>query len=65
MRVHEGLCVLGARCFVCQDLVMFLYCMCCSVNWSVCIVCLTVFGEAIRNMYGCGCYFVVECYGSV
>ena len=24
-----------------------------------------LFGETIRNMSGCGCYFVVECYGSV
>ena len=23
-----------------------------------------LFDEAIRNMFGCGCYFVVECYGS-
>ena len=23
------------------------------------------FGETIRNIFGCGCYFVVECYGSV
>ena len=23
------------------------------------------FSETIRNMFGCGCYFVVECYGSV
>ena len=22
-----------------------------------------MFGETIRNMFGCGCYFVVECYG--
>ena len=24
-----------------------------------------MFGETIRNMFGCGCYFVVECYGRV
>ena len=23
------------------------------------------FGETIRNMFGCGCYFVIECYGCV
>ena len=22
-----------------------------------------LFGKIIRNMFGCGCYFVVECYG--
>ena len=31
----------------------------------LCIACLTVFcewfGVTIRNMFGCGCYFVVEC----
>ena len=45
--------------------------MCCSVNVSVCLVCCVfdnvceLFGETIRNMFGCGCCFVVECYGSV
>ena len=41
--------------------------MYCSGNGSVvlCVACLTVFGEIIRNVFGCGCYFVVECYGSV
>ena len=29
------------------------------------VACLTVFGETNRIMIGCGCYFVVECYGSV
>ena len=24
-----------------------------------------LFGETIRNMFGCGCYFVFECYGCV
>ena len=24
-----------------------------------------LFGETFRNVFGCGCYFVVECYGSV
>ena len=31
----------------------------------LCVACLTVFGETIPNMFWCGCYFVVECYGSV
>ena len=45
--------------------------LCCSVNRSVCLVCCVfdciceLFGETIRNMFGCGCCFVVECYGSV
>ena len=43
----------------------------CSGNGSVCLVCCVfdsvceLFGETIRNMIECGCYFVVECYGSV
>ena len=31
----------------------------------LCVACLTVFGVIIRNVFGCCCYFVVECYGSV
>ena len=27
------------------------------------LVCLTT--RYIRNIFGCGCYFVVECYGGV
>ena len=26
---------------------------------------MKMFGETIHNMFGCGCYFVVECYESV
>ena len=36
-------------------------CLCCSVNGSVCLVC-ELFGETIRNVVGCGCCFVAECY---
>ena len=41
------------------------------VNVSVCFVCCVLdnvcelFGETIRNVSGCSCYFVVECYGCV
>ena len=28
----------------------------------LCVARLTVCGETIRNMFGCGCYFVVQCY---
>ena len=44
-----------------------LYFLCCSFDGLVCRVCCVsdrvseMFGEAIRNMFGCGCYFVVEC----
>ena len=50
---------------------MGLYCLCCSVIgyvWLVSSVSDSVcelFCETIRNMFGCGCYFVVECYRSV
>ena len=46
--------------------VISLYCMCCSINGSVCLVLDSVcelYGETISNMFECGCYFVVECYG--
>ena len=51
--------------------VVSLYVLCCSVNGSVCFVCCLfdsvceLFGETIRNVFGCSCHFVVECYGSV
>ena len=45
--------------------------LCYSVNGSVCFVCCVfdsvceLFGETIHNVFGCSCYFVVECYGCV
>ena len=44
-------------CILCVAQLMYLF--------VLCVVCLTVFGETIHNMFGCGCHFVVECYGSV
>ena len=50
---------------------VMLYVVCCSVNVSVCFMCCVLdsvcelIGETIRNVCGCGCYFVVECYGCV
>ena len=55
----------------CECDVISLYFMCCSVNGYVCLVCYVFdsvcdcFCETICNMFGCGCYFVVECYASV
>ena len=43
-------------CILCVSLLMVM-----RVFDSVC----ELFGETICNMFGCGCYFVVECYGSV
>ena len=62
-------CLLDLCCNECE--VISLYFMCCSVSVSVCLVCCVfdsvceMFGEIIRNVFGCGCYFVVKCYGSV
>ena len=51
-------------CMLCVTLLMDMF--------PLCVACLTVFdsvcelfGKTIRNMFGCGCYFVVECYGNV
>ena len=47
-------------CMLCVALLMCLF--------FLCVACLTVcelFGETIRNVFGCSCYFVVECYGCV
>ena len=50
-------------CMLCVSLLMclFVLCVACCVLDSVC----ELFGEAIRNVCGCSCYFVVECYGCV
>ena len=45
-----------------------LYVLCCSVNGSVCFVCCVFVNCLVKqfaNMYGCVCYFVVECDGVV
>ena len=45
-------------CMLCVALLICLF--------VLCVACLTVwFGETIRNVLGCSCYFVVECYGCV
>ena len=42
--------------------VLFCYCIYLSCVFdSVC----EIVGETIRNIFGSGCYFVVECYGCV
>ena len=46
----------------CECDVISLFCMCLDL-FVLCVACLTVFvkllGETIRNVFGCGCYFVV------
>ena len=42
-------------CMLCVALLMCLF--------VLCVACLTV--ETIRNVFGCSCYFVVECCGWV
>ena len=48
-------------CMLCVALLMCLF--------VLCVACLTVFVnclvKTIRNMFGCVCYFVVECDGVV
>ena len=59
-------CLLDLSCSECM-----LYVLCCSVNGSVCLLCCVfnsvceLFGETIRNVFGCGCCFIAECYGCV
>ena len=45
----------------CVALSMYRGCFVCCVSDSIC----ELFGDAIRNMFGCGYYFIVECYGVV
>ena len=47
-------------CMLCVALLVCLFVLCCVLD-SVC----ELFGETIRNVCGCSCYFVVECYGCV
>ena len=46
-------------CMLCVSLLMCLF-VCCVFD-SVC----EMFGETLCNVFGCVCYFVVECYGCV
>ena len=48
-------------CVLCVALLICLFCIVCCVFNSVC----ELFGETICNVFGCSCYFVVECYGCV
>ena len=63
--------VMLCHCILCVSLLMDLFVLCVACL-TVFVNCLSVFdsvcelfGETIHNMFGCGCYFVVECYGSV
>ena len=49
-------CPSDLRCSECN--VILLYVLCLFSVLPVCELC----GETIRNMFGCDCYFVVECY---
>ena len=44
-----------------------IYFLCCSINGSVCLVCLTMFVNCWVKQFSISLlfYFVVECYGSV
>ena len=44
-------------CILCVVLLMDLF--------VLCVACLAVFHQTIRNMFGCGCYFTVEWYGNI
>ena len=48
-------------CSLCVTLLMDLF--------VLCVACLTMFVNCLvkknRNMFGCGCCFVAECYGCV
>ena len=39
--------------------------LCVAVLMDLFVLCVCeLYGEPIRNMFGCGCWFVVECYGT-
>ena len=70
MRLIRG-CDLYPSIYGSECNVVSLYVLCCPVNGSVCFVCYVfdsvceLFGETMRNIFGCVCYFVVECDGVV
>ena len=44
-------------CILCVALLVYLF--------VLCVACLTVcklYGGTFRSVFGCGCYFVAECY---
>ena len=43
-------------CIICVAMLMDLF-------GRICICVCELFGKTIRNMFGCGSYFVVECCG--
>ena len=45
-------------CMLCVALLMCLFVLCVACFDNVC----ELFDETIRNVFGCSCYFVVECY---
>ena len=60
-------CLLGLNCGEC-NVIPCIFCIALSMDLFVlCVACLTRFMnfvvELIRNIFGCGCYFVVECGG--
>ena len=50
-----------------MSVMLYPYLVC--VAMLMCLFCVLrvceFFGETIRNVFGCGFYFVVECYGCV
>ena len=57
-------CLFDLTCGECD--VISLYFMCCSVNGFICLVCCVfdsvceLFGETIRNKFGCGCNLLLN-----
>ena len=50
-------CIFPISLLLCQWIVCFV----CYVSGNVC----ELLGDTIRNVFGCGCYFIVNCYGVV
>ena len=49
-----------------MNVMLYPFMLCLSLLMDLFVFCVwELFGETIRNVFGCGCYFVFECYGSV
>ena len=52
--------VMLCHCIFCVALLMYPF-----VLFVACLSVCEIFGETIRNVFGCGCCFVAEWYGCV
>ena len=58
-------CLLDLSCGECYVIFLYFVHALLVYLFVLCVARLTEFHQTIRNVFGCGCYFVAEWYGSV